>query len=142
MKVLDVNVLCYVVNQNDEYHPVIRDWWTKSLQGSEALGLPWVVVSGFLRISTNPRVFQKPLKVADALARVEAWIAHPSVTIISETPDHWPTLRQLIQDTNVSSKMMSDAHVAALAISRNATLVSCDRDFARFRQLRWENPAA
>ena len=79
---------------------------------------------------------------AQALDRVAAWMAHPTVCLIRETDDHWSILRQLIEENGISGKRVTDAHLAAMAVSHGATLVSCDRDFARFPQLRWENPVA
>jgi toxin-antitoxin system PIN domain toxin len=141
MKLVDVNILAYVVNRQDDRHQTVLAWWTQALRGSEALALPWVVISGFLRISTHPRVFPNPLSTTQALERVQSWLDHPTIGIISESDDHWPILHQLIRDSGITGKTITDAHLAAMAMSRRATLVSCDRDFARFRQLRWENPA-
>ena len=142
MKVIDVNILAYVVSRPSALHKPVFAWWTSALRDNEPLALSWTVITGFLRVVTNPRALEFPLRPEDALDRIEKWLAHPSVCLIQETDRHWSALRQLIQEADISGKHVTDAHLAALAISRGASLVSCDRDFARFPQLRWENPVA
>jgi predicted nucleic acid-binding protein len=75
-----------------------------------------------------------------ALELVETWLAHPNIRIVAEADNHWEILRTLLTEAGTAGNLSSDAHLAALAISRGAVLVSCDSDFSRFRQLRWENP--
>ena len=140
MKVVDVNVLLYAVNQDADRHTVVRRWWEKALNGVESVGLPWIVLSGFLRISTNPKVYPEPMSTDRALARVSAWLSADVVSVVVETPDHWRVFRSLLADAGTAGNLTTDAHLAALAITHDATLVSCDSDFARFRDLRWENP--
>jgi uncharacterized protein len=142
MKVIDVNILAYVVSRPSDLHQPVLAWWTSALRDSEPLALSWTVITGFLRVVTNPRALEIPLRREEAFDRIETWLAHPTVCLISETENHWPILQQLILESKISGSRVTDAHLAALAITRGATLVSCDRDFARFRQLRWENPVA
>lgn len=140
MKVIDVNVLLYAVNQDGEPHAEVRRWWHAALNGDESIGLPWIVLSGFLRIATNPRVYPEPLTADQALGEVESWLSVEVATTVSEKPDHWPVFRNLLAETGTAGNLATDAHLAALAITHDATLVSCDNDFARFNGLRWENP--
>jgi len=140
MKVVDVNVLLYAVNPDLDPHGKIRRWWEHALAGDESIGLPWLVLSGFLRISTNPRVYAQTLTVDEALGQVEGWLSAEIVTTISEKPDHWGSFRKLLSEAGTAGILTTDAHLAALAISHDATLVSCDNDFARFADLRWEKP--
>ncbi|MGD9635389.1 MAG: TA system VapC family ribonuclease toxin [Pirellulales bacterium] len=141
MKVIDVNILAYLVSQPAQHHKQIFAWWNAALLGNEALALSWTVINGFLRVATNPKALQFPLSAEDAIERVDAWLSHPSICLISELDNHWQVFRGLVQEHDITGKQVTDAHIAALAISRGALLVSCDRDFSRFRQLRWENPA-
>jgi uncharacterized protein len=141
MKVIDVNILAYLVSQPAQLHQQVFAWWNSALLGGEPLALSWTVINGFLRVVTNAKALQFPLSAEDAMERVDSWLLHPSICLISELDNHWQVLRELIQQHDITGKHVTDAHIAALAISRGATLVSCDRDFARFRQLRWENPA-
>lgn len=141
MKVIDVNVLLYAVNQDGEPpHAEVRRWWQAALNGDESIGLPWIVLSGFLRIATNPRVYPEPLTADQALGEVESWLSVEVATTVSEKPDHWPVFRSLLAGTGTAGNLVTDAHLAALAITHDATLVSCDNDFARFNGLRWEDP--
>ena len=140
MKIVDVNVLLYAVNEDADHHAPIRRWWEKVLAEDESVGLPWIVLSGFVRISTNPRVFAAPLAVDEALARVDAWLSAEVVAVVTEKPDHWRTLRGLLAEAGTAGNLTTDAHLAAIAITHDAMLVSCDGDFARFAGLRWSNP--
>ncbi len=140
MKVVDVNVLLYAVNEDVDEHEALRQWWEEVLNGDESVGLSWTVMSGFLRISTHPKVYPSPMSVEEALAKVDAWLATELVTVITEKPDHWRVLRKLLASTGTAGNLTTDAHLAALAITHDATLASCDNDFARFADLRWENP--
>jgi len=140
MKIVDVNVLLYAVNQDSDHHATVWQWWQRALRGDESIGLPWVVLSAFLRISTNPRIYPSPLTVDQALGEVEGWLSQEVTTTISEKADHWPTLRELLREAGTAGNLTTDAHLATLAMTRDATLVSCDGDFARFSGLRWENP--
>ena len=140
MKIVDLNVLLHAVNDDAVHHPVILRWWEAAMNGDEVLGLPWVVVLGFLRLTTNPNIFPRPLPAEGALRVVDRWLSSGNARVVSEAEDHWDVLRALIDECGTAGNLTTDAHLAALAITRRATLVSCDSDFARFRGLRWENP--
>lgn len=140
MKIVDLNVLLYAVNSNAPEHVVARAWWEASVNDEEPVGLPWVVILGFLRLATSPRVFAAPLSTLAAVDRVERWLAQPSVRIIREKDDHWATLTRLLAESGSAGNLTTDAHLAALAITHGATLMSTDADFSRYEGLRWMNP--
>lgn len=142
MRIVDLNILLYAVNSDSEHHATVRKWWERVLGGDETVGLPWLVLLGFLRLATNPRVFPRPLSVEDALERIDAWLARDNVYAVRARDDHWEVLRALLGSAGTAGNLTTDAHLAALAISHDAVLASCDADFARFRDLRWENPVA
>jgi toxin-antitoxin system PIN domain toxin len=142
MKLVDLNVLLYAVNRNAPRHGIVRSWWEAALSDEEPVALAWMVLLGFLRLATNARVFPQPLTPEQAIARVEAWVNHPQTRLVTETGEHWRILKELLHETGTAGNLTSDAHLAALAISHGATLVSCDADFGRFRHLRWENPVS
>ncbi|MBI3464097.1 MAG: type II toxin-antitoxin system VapC family toxin [Planctomycetes bacterium] len=142
MKIVDLNVLLYAVNRDAAHHARVRTWWENALGGEEPVGLAWVVLLGFLRLSTSPRVFTNPLTPEEAVDRVDAWLAHPNTVLIAETDNHWSILRQLLSDAGTAGNLTTDAHLASLAIAQNAVLASCDADFARFARLRRENPCS
>jgi toxin-antitoxin system PIN domain toxin len=142
MKIVDANVLLYAVNSATPHHPRVRSWWEAALGDEETLGLPWIVLLGFLRIATNARIFPVPLQSEEAAAKVDTWLAWDNVRIVRERENHWDRLKVLLQDAGMAGNLTTDAHLAALALTHDAVLVSCDSDFARFRGLRWENPLA
>ncbi len=142
MKLVDLNVLLYAVNQDAPEHEAVRSWWEAALAEDEPVGLAWVVVLGFLRLTTSAQVFASPLSASQAIGRVDAWLSHPSIRLVHETEEHWRVFKELLDRAGTAGNLTTDAHLAALAISHGATLVSCDADFGRFPHLRWENPAA
>lgn len=142
MKLIDVNILMYAINEDDLLYQTVSKWWSQALAGSEPIGITWSVIHGYLRLATHPRIFSRPQSVHQATDQIDRWLSHPNVLVIAEADDHWRVLRELVREVGTVGNLVADAHLAAIAISRASTLVSCDRDFARFRQLRWENPAA
>ena len=141
MKLVDLNVLLYAVNENAEHHEAVLAWWQQALSGDESVALPWIVLLGFLRIAANPKIFPEPLPASTAIRKIDTWLSVSTVCIVTEKPEHWKILQSLLDETGVAGNLTTDAHLAALAISHGAVLASCDRDFARFEGLRWENPA-
>jgi toxin-antitoxin system PIN domain toxin len=141
MKLVDLNVLLYAVNRDTAQHEAVRSWWEATLSGEEPVGLAWTVLLGFLRLATNPHVFETPLTSTQAIERVETWLTHPNTRVVYETEEHWHILKDLLRQSGTAGNLTTDAHLAALAISIGATLASCDTDFGRFPRLRWENPA-
>lgn len=140
MKIVDLNVLLYAVNTRSTQHEVIHEWWLDALRGDETIGIPWVVILGFLRLSTHPRVFARPLDHRRAVEKIDTWLSLPIVHIPAEKGDHWSVLSGLLRINGVEANLTTDAHIATLAITRDALLVSCDNDFARFPDLRYLNP--
>jgi uncharacterized protein len=142
MKLVDVNILLYAVNTAAAHHRAVLTWWQDAVAGDEPVGLASVVLLGFLRLSTSPIAFPNPLSVQDAIARVDAWLAEANVRLVAEAENYWPILRDLLSESGAAGNLTTDAYLASLAISRGATMVSTDTDFARFPQLQWENPLA
>ena len=140
MKVVDLNVLLYVVNENAAHHRALLTWWEDAVNGDESIGLPWAVLLGFIRMATNPKIFPQPLDPATAISKIGSWLALPNTYVVREKDEHWEILRTMLIESGTAGNLTTDAHLAALAISHGAVLVSCDSDFARFRGLRWENP--
>ena len=140
MKVIDLNVLIYAVNGDALHHAKVLPYWQRLLNGSESVGLPWIVIAGFLRVTTNPRVSATPLTANAACTVVDGWLARDVVTVPLEKPTHWKVLDGFVRASGTAANLVTDAHIAAIAATRDATLVSCDRDFRRFDGLRVENP--
>jgi toxin-antitoxin system PIN domain toxin len=111
-----------------------------ALSGSAPVGLPWPSLLGFLRIVTNPRVFEQPEPISEAWDQVAAWLACESAWIPQPGERHVEILASLLADPGVRANLVPDAHLAALAIEHGLLLHSTDGDFARFASLRWSNP--
>jgi uncharacterized protein len=140
MILVDANLLLYAENKADPNHARARDWWQEQLSGAELVCLAWVVVSAFIRIGTSHRAFPRPLSLAQATGRVQEWLDRPNVRVINPTRDHWQTFRSLLEDGQAAANLVTDAHLAALAVEHGCELCSADADFARFPRLKWRNP--
>jgi len=140
MKLVDANILVCAVHRQAAQHERIRQWLESALADEEPIGLAWMVLIAFLRLTTRPGVFQKPLSADESIALVDDWLALPNVRLVVESEEHWRYLKESLRQTGTAGNLTTDAHLAALAIACGATVVSCDADFSRFRQLRWENP--
>jgi uncharacterized protein len=132
VRVVDLNVLRYAVNSGAPHHERIREWWEAAVNDEDTVGLPWVVLLGFLRLASSPRVFPLPLAAGTAAAKIDTWLTQDNIRVVREKDDHWATLKSLLHHSGTAGNLTTDAHLAALAITRDAVLVSCDADFARF----------
>lgn len=140
MKLIDANVLIYAVNEADPKHEESRAWLDDALGGRESIGFAGVVVLAFLRLSTKVGLFPDPLPVEDALARLRAWTEQPVAVLVEATPRHLDILAGLLTEVGTGGNLVSDAHLAALALEHDATVVSYDHDFGRFTGVRWHPP--
>lgn len=141
LQCVDVNVLVQACLAAAPRHQQARAWLLTHRGAAEGLGLFSVVVSGFLRVATDRRVFSEPLDAATAFSFIDSLTASSAVSILDPGPRHWGLFRQMVLDYRPSSVDMTDVYLAAAALEINATWVSFDRGFARFRELRWCNPA-
>ena len=142
MKLPDVNLLLYAVDASAPRHRAARRWLEEQLSGTETFAFAWAVLLAFVRLSTNPRVFEVPLEPQEAFDLVEGWLAQPCATIVHPTGRHAALLRELLGPLGTAGNLTVDAHLAALAIEHGAELCSSDRDFSRFPGLRWTDPLA
>lgn len=142
MILVDANLLLYAVVRDYPQHGAARDWLDERLNGHARVGLPWPSLLAFVRITTNPRLFSDPLSMEEAWRRVDRWLALDNVWIPGATERHRAILDGFFRGSIASSKLVMDAHLAALAIEHGLVLCSTDGDFARFDGLRWENPLA
>ncbi len=140
MILVDANILIYATDPRSERHEQARSWLDSRLSGDTRVGLPWESLLAYIRIVTNPRVFERPQPVAVAWHHVEAWLDCECVWVPAPGPAHRSILAGLLGGLGGSSKLIPDAHLAALAIEHGLSLCSYDGDFARFKGLRWVNP--
>ena len=132
MKLVDANVLIYAVNDADARHEQSRAWLDTALVGTETVGFTWIAVLAFLRLTTRTGLFPNPLTVAEADDRVRSWLAAPAAVTVEPTARHFEVLAGLLAESGTGGNLVSDAHLAALAAEHDATIVTFDRDFARF----------
>jgi toxin-antitoxin system PIN domain toxin len=140
MILVDANLLLYAVNRDLPQHAQARAWLESVLSGPERVGLPWVVVLAFLRITTSLRIFERPLSIEQASAYVDAWLSLPIVRPVVPGQGHWPIVRNLLETSGTGGNLTTDAHIAALALEQGYTIYSADNDFKRFAGLRHVNP--
>jgi hypothetical protein len=140
VKLVDANLLLYATDERSPRHPAARSWLDGILSGDEPIAFAWAVLLAFLRLSTNPRIFEQPLSTDRAFDVVQGWVAHPSAVIIHPGDRHPGLVCQLLRPLGTAGNLVTDAHLAALAIEHGAELNSCDADFSRFSGLRWVNP--
>lgn len=136
----DVNLLVYAYNAADPNHEAARGWWEAALNGSTPVGLPWVVVSGFIRLMTHPRVLQDPMPVTTAVSTVRPWLEQPVVLVLEPGRRFGTLFLGFLDRLGTAGNLTTDAYLAAMAIEHQAELHSSDGDFSRFDGLRWHNP--
>ena len=142
MILVDANILIYAHVSSFSQHDAAREWLDRQLNGPTRVGLPWVSLLAFLRLVTNPRVFEHPEPIGDAWRQVCAWLACEVAWSPQPTERHADLLGEFLQLPGVHGNLVPDAHLATLAMEHGLTLCSTDGDFARFRGLRWQNPLA
>lgn len=142
MIIPDINLLLYAEIAAYPQHAAARTWWEDALGATEEVGVTTLATFGFIRIATNPRVFDPPMEVDAAIERVNLWLAQPNVRMLVPGPRHVEIAFRLLAQLGTAANLTTDAQLAAFAIENNATLCSNDTDFARFEGLRWENPLA
>jgi len=142
LTLLDANILLYAHDKDAPNHQAAAQWIKHLFHGSETIGLPWITLWAFVRISTNSRILNNPKTAQEAFQIVREWLALPGVVVVQPGPRHVELLERLVIDNRAAGPLITDAALAALAIENGATLASTDRDFSRFTDLRWVNPIA
>ena len=140
MILVDANLLLYAEDSLSEHHQAARTWWDAQLSGAEPICLCWPVLTAFIRIGTNVRLHRRPLTLGEAVERVQTWFDQPCVRIIHPGEQHWAIFQVMLRDGKAIGSLVSDAHLAAMAVEHNCILQSTDVDFARFKGLKWNNP--
>jgi uncharacterized protein len=137
---VDANLLLYAVDSRSPFHERARDWLIAALNGQVRVGLPWQCLVAFVRIATHPRASEHPLTPRQAWAHIHDWLACEVAWTPTPTDRHADVLGSLIVDHDLRGNLVSDAHLAALAIEHGLRIYSADSDFARFPQVSWINP--
>ena len=136
----DVNVLVYAHREDTPNHTAYREWLESVINSDQAYGMADLVLSGFLRVVTHPRVFDHPSGLDQALAFVAAVRNQPNCVLVQPGPRHWAIFEQMCRTASVRGNLVPDAYLAALAIESGSEWITTDRDFSRFPQLSWRHP--
>jgi uncharacterized protein len=137
---VDANLLLYAANRAAPEHEQAKSWLDENLNGTVRVGLPWPSLLAFVRIASNPVILQHPVRPADAWRQIKEWLACDVVWIPLPTIQHPTVFERLLDLPAATSRLVPDAHLAALAIEHGLTLYSTDGDFAKFPGLKWRNP--
>lgn len=140
MKLVDTNVLVYARDSGSAHHRVAKRWLDQALSGSTPVGFSWLVLVGFVRLTTHPRVMAAPLTPDDAMDTVDRWLGARSAHVLHPGATHNALLREMLRAAGTAGNLTNDAHLAALAEEYKATVVSFDSDFDEFPGVRWEKP--
>jgi toxin-antitoxin system PIN domain toxin len=139
---VDANLLIYAIDSDSAHHKKARRWLEDVLSGTTPVGLAWIVILAFLRVTTRPGILKRPLDPERAVEFVDSWLAQPYVRALGPGDGHWAVLRQLIAVVGTAGNLTSDAHLAAMALERGCDVYSTDADFGRFPGVRHVNPLA
>lgn len=136
----DVNVLVYAHRQDSTRHADYRDWLNQILRSDAAFGISDLVLSGFLRVVTHPRIFGDPTPLDVAMEFAASVRDHPNAVTLAPGERHWEIFQRLCREANAKGNLVADAYLAALAIETGAEWITTDHDYARFSGLRWRHP--
>ena len=140
MIIPDLNLVLYAHVSSDPRHGAARQWWDGLLAGSETVGIPLAVSVGFVRLATSPVVVSPPMTSAVAIGLVQGWFGRPHFIRLDSGPDHFTHMARCLEAAGRASKLVTDAHLAALALDHDAEIHSADRDFSLFPNIRLCNP--
>ena len=140
MILIDTNLLVYAINNDAPYHSEARLWLKRTFSSTTWVGLPWICLLGFIRVTTHKSVLSNPLQVEAALKHVNAWLNQPFVEPVGPGKGHWHILQNLLRSSGAAGNLTTDAHIAAMALERGATVYSADHDFKRFPGVEHVNP--
>jgi toxin-antitoxin system PIN domain toxin len=136
----DVNVLVYAHREDAPHHARYRRWLEKTINGDESYGLSELVLSGFVRVATHPKIFARPSPLPDALAFAEQLRDRPNRVPVAPGARHWGIFCALCAEAGARGNLVPDAYLAAMAIESGCEWITTDRDFSRFKGLRWRHP--
>ena len=140
MVIVDANVLVDAVNGQLIHHAAARRWLEDALAGRETVGLPWLSLVAFLRLTTNRRIFPTPLSVAESARIIESWLDVEVAVPLEPGPGHIGSVARLLTAAGTAGDLVNDAHLAAMALEHDAEVITYDRDFGRFAGVRWRIP--
>lgn len=139
---VDANLVLWAHHRQMPEHDRAREWWRQTLTETPLVGIPWPTILAFVRLSTHPRLLERPVDVRSAWDVVRGWLDRPNVSSPAPTERHAALFGEFLLQARATGNHVPDAHMAALAVEWGLELLSADGDFARYRGLRWRNPLA
>jgi toxin-antitoxin system PIN domain toxin len=133
---LDANILLYAYWPRSEHHDRARKWLEATVTSGSPVWLSWPGILAFLRISTDARLSARPMRMKDAAAAITALLEQSNISVLSPESDHWRIFSSLLEKAQVRGALVTDAHLAALALEHGASLATNDLDFRRFNGLK------
>jgi toxin-antitoxin system PIN domain toxin len=140
VRIIDTSVLLPAVSPSLPQHKRARSALEAAINDNRPVGLTWVVVNAFLRLTTKPGLFERPLAIEEAWELVDDWLSHPNVRVVQETEEHARLWSELLRSSGSGGDLTTDAWIAAIALAHGASVLTFDSDFARFPAVRWESP--
>lgn len=140
MVLCDANVFVYSFREESPNYRRYRRWLEEALNSDEPFGVSDLVLSSFLRVVTHPGVFRPPTPFAVALSFAEVVRASDNAVLVTPGPRHWNIFHRLCTESEATGNLVPDAYLAALAIESGCEWITTDRDYARFKGLRWRHP--
>jgi len=140
VRIIDTSVLLPAVSPSLPQHKAAKTALEAAINDDRPVGLVWVVVNAFIRLTTKPGLFEHPLVIADAWELVDSWLEHPNVRVVQETEEHARLWSDLLCNVGTGGNLTTDAWIAAIALAHGASVLTLDSDFARFPNVRWESP--
>jgi len=137
----DVNVLLQAFRTDGSNHVPCRNWLEGVVGGDSRYGMAPQVLSGVIRVTTHPKIFSRPSPLSEAVRFCEVLMEQPHCVLVYPGPRHWDIFSKLCREADARGNLVPDAWYAALAIEAGCEWITLDRDYARFKGLRWRSPA-
>lgn len=143
MIAVDTNILVYAHRRDSQWHVSAAACMRELAEGADSWALPWPCLHEFLAIVTHERIFAPPTPLSKALEQVTAWLESPTLVVLAESAGYWEVLARLMAQSKITGPRVHDGRIAALCIHHGVReLLSADRDFTRFGELKTRNPLA
>lgn len=135
MIIPDLNILIYAYNSSAAEHKKTKAWWEKQINSGELIGIPWVVLLGFIRLLSGTRIVEEPYKAEELFKIIDSWLEYPNVQLLEQTAESYSLLKSTMIKLNLSGSSTTDAAIAAIAAANKGVLATNDTDFLRYKNL-------
>jgi toxin-antitoxin system PIN domain toxin len=140
MNIPDLNILLYAFNASAPLHRQAAEWWEDQLGTGSLVGIPWVVLLGFLRLLSGRQLVERPYRIDELFQIVEQWFSFPSVRLLTATPRTLEIIADICRRSHISGSLLTDACIAAQVLEHRGTLLTNDSDFSAFPEVPRRNP--